>query len=72
MIKQASDYDSNGEYTRLWVPELKQLPGVKIHTPWMLSAGALSTANVHLGENYPNPVIVAPEWSRHSGKVVIH
>lgn len=38
----------------------------------MLSSGALSAANVRLGQNYPNPVVVAPEWSRHQreGKVI--
>lgn len=71
MIKQSMDYDLNGEFIRLWVPELKDIPGSKIHSPWLLSLGALSTANVHLGENYPQPIVVAPEWSRHQkgGKV---
>lgn len=65
------DYDLEGNYIRMWVPELKEIPGSKIHSPWMLSSGALSAAKIRLGDNYPNPVVVAPEWSRHQkgGKV---
>ncbi len=71
MIKQSMDYDLDGNFIRIWVPELREIPGTKIHSPWLLSTGALSAAKVHLGENYPNPIIVAPEWSRHQkdGKV---
>ena len=65
MIKQSMDYDLEGNYIRMWVPELKEIPGSKIHSPWMLSSGALSVAKIRLGDNYPNPVVVAPEWSRH-------
>lgn len=71
MIKQSMDYDLDGNFIRLWCHELREIPGTKIHSPWLLSTGALSAAKVHLGENYPNPIVVAPEWSRHQkdGKV---
>ena len=65
MIKQSMDYDLNGDFLRLWVPELKDIPSPQIHTPWSLSFGALSAAKVKLGESYPNPIVVAPEWNRH-------
>ncbi|XP_058688554.1 cryptochrome DASH-like isoform X2 [Poecile atricapillus] len=65
MIKQGLDYDGNGDYVRLWVPELQGIKGADIHTPWALSSAALSQAGVTLGETYPWPVVTAPEWSRH-------
>uniref|UniRef100_A0ABM5GMQ2 Cryptochrome DASH n=1 Tax=Pogona vitticeps TaxID=103695 RepID=A0ABM5GMQ2_9SAUR len=65
MIKQALDYDGNGDYARLWVPELQRIKGGNVHTPWALSQGALSQAGVELGTTYPLPVVTAPEWSRH-------
>lgn len=54
-----------GDYVRLWVPELQGIKGADIHTPWALSSAALSQAGVTLGETYPQPVVTAPEWSRH-------
>ncbi|XP_040208720.1 cryptochrome DASH [Rana temporaria] len=65
MIKQGLDYDGNGDYIRLWVPELQQIKGGAVHTPWALSSSALSHANVTLGKTYPLPIVMAPEWSRH-------
>lgn len=65
MIKQSMDYDPDGDYLRVWVPEIKALTGANIHSPWLLSSGALSAAHISLGETYPHPVVVAPEWSRH-------
>ncbi|KAL9870213.1 LOW QUALITY PROTEIN: cryptochrome DASH-like [Geothlypis trichas] len=64
MIKQGLDYDGNGDYVRR-VPELQGIKGADIHTPWALSSAALSQAGVTLGETYPQPVVTAPEWSRH-------
>ncbi|KAK7881819.1 hypothetical protein WMY93_030228 [Mugilogobius chulae] len=68
MIKQGLDYDNNGDFVRQWVPELQALRGPDVHTPWTLSAAALSHAQVSLGETYPVPIVIAPEWSRHVGK----
>jgi deoxyribodipyrimidine photo-lyase len=33
-IKQASDYDGEGKYVRLWIPELKDVPDEYLQTPW--------------------------------------
>ncbi|NP_001316265.1 cryptochrome DASH [Kryptolebias marmoratus] len=68
MIKQALDYDGNGDYVRQWVPELSSVGGADAHTPWTLSSAALSRAHMALGETYPAPVVMAPEWSRHYNK----
>lgn len=69
MIKQALDYDADGDFVRLWVPELAGLKGAKVHTPWLLSSSELKHAGVTLGENYPKPMVCPPEWSRHTSKV---
>jgi deoxyribodipyrimidine photo-lyase len=37
VLKQAIDYDPNGEYVRLWIPELQKIPGNCVHQPWNLS-----------------------------------
>lgn len=68
MIKQAIDYDAEGEFVRLWVPELSKLKGSEIHAPWMLPASTLHSAEVELGRTYPRPLVVAPEWGKHLQK----
>ncbi|XP_072306991.1 cryptochrome DASH [Eucyclogobius newberryi] len=68
MIKQGLDYDNNGDFVRQWVPELQAVRGPDVHTPWALSAAALSHARLSLGDTYPAPIVVAPEWSRHVNK----
>jgi len=37
VLKQAMEYDPQGEYVRLWIPELSKVPGAGVHQPWNLS-----------------------------------
>lgn len=69
MIKQALDYDPDGDFVRLWVPELAGLKGAKIHTPWKLTLSELKDAGVTLGGSYPRPIVNPPEWGRHTPKM---
>ncbi|KAG7162617.1 Cryptochrome DASH-like 2 [Homarus americanus] len=69
MVKQGLDYDPKGEFIRTWVPELAEIRGAMVHTPWKMSLHDLGKAGVSLGEYYPNPVVVAPEWSRQDHRV---
>ena len=57
-----------GDYVRRWVPELQGLGGGEVHAPWNLGPSALNHAQVTLGTSYPHPVVMAPEWSRHTGR----
>ncbi|CAL4073584.1 unnamed protein product, partial [Meganyctiphanes norvegica] len=68
MIKQGLDYDAQGDFIRTWIPELMKIKTGKIHTPWKLSATELLAAEVSLGETYPHPIVIAPEWARHDHK----
>ncbi|GFO07232.1 cryptochrome dash-like [Plakobranchus ocellatus] len=65
VVKQGLDYDGDGDYVRLWLPELAGVKTGKVHCVWTLSPSVLEAANVSLGETYPSPVVMAPEWSRH-------
>ena len=68
MIKQAIDYDGDGDFVRLWVPEVSKLQGGDIHAPWTLPASSLHAAEIELGRTYPHPLVSPPEWSKHLGK----
>lgn len=56
MIKQAKDYDPNATYIKLWCPELSHIvPLNGIFMPWTIKTKI----------NYPPPMVLEPEWSRH-------
>lgn len=56
-IGQGEKFDTNGTYTRKWVPELKLLPNEFLHRPWEAPALVLKAADVTLGDTYPNPIV---------------
>ena len=66
MVKQGMAYDSQGEYIRLWVEELRGIKDGRAHFPWTLSRAELDRSGIELGVTYPNPIVIAPEWSRHT------
>ena len=37
ILKQSKDYDADGKYVKLWLPELAKVPAGSVHTPWVLS-----------------------------------
>ncbi|ELR99073.1 DASH family cryptochrome [Gloeocapsa sp. PCC 73106] len=55
--KQSRDYDPQGKYLKHWLPELKSLPGDKIHEPWRLSSQEQQNFGVRLGVDYHRPVV---------------
>lgn len=56
-VLQGKKFDSEGDYVRHWIPELKKLPKKFIHQPWEASAEVLQSANIQLGKDYPHPII---------------
>jgi deoxyribodipyrimidine photo-lyase len=54
---QGNKFDSEGDYVKKWVPELKNMPKKHIHTPWEAPSDVLSDAGVILGKNYPHPIV---------------
>ena len=57
IVKQSKDYDQNGDYVRLWLPELKDVPTEFIHEPWKMTQFQQMECNVRLGVDYPNPIV---------------
>lgn len=46
ILKQASDYDANGDYVRLWVNELSHINGFDIHTATNINGYAKPIVNL--------------------------
>jgi deoxyribodipyrimidine photo-lyase len=56
-ILQGEKFDKEGEYVKKYCPELSDLPKKYIHKPWEANADILKQANIHLGEEYPKPLV---------------
>ena len=56
-ITQASKFDPNGDFVRKYVPEIANLPDAYLFSPWEAPANTLGAAGVHLGGNYPRPIV---------------
>ena len=42
--------------------------GGKVHYPWNLTVSDARTSSFALGDDYPKPIVMAPEWARHYNK----
>ena len=60
-IIQGEKFDSKGEYTKRYLPELKQLPDKYLFKPWEAPPEVLQKANITLGEDYPLPMVDVKE-----------
>jgi deoxyribodipyrimidine photo-lyase len=56
-VAQGQKFDPEGDYVKKWCPELSEMPKRYIHAPWEAPDMILMTANVSLGDNYPNPIV---------------
>ena len=63
-VTQGRKFDPHGDYVRRFVPELTGLPDRWIHRPWDAPPDALHAAGVHLGEDYPLPIVDHAEARR--------
>lgn len=56
-VLQSRKFDPEGRYLRRWLPELDALPDRDLHAPWEASPQSLLQAGVHLGVDYPRPIV---------------
>ncbi|MEC7840537.1 MAG: deoxyribodipyrimidine photo-lyase [Chlamydiota bacterium] len=56
-VTQGEKFDKHGDYTRKYVPELKDLPDKYLFKPWTAPDEVLRAAGIELGENYPKPIV---------------
>ena len=66
VLRQAHMYDRKGEFTRLWCPELANVPENYIHDPWNMPRGQRKMLKITIGDQiepgcdvcYPAPINV--------------
>jgi len=56
-VLQGRKFDPDGTYVRRWVPELARVPAAFIHAPWEMADAAQVAAGVHIGREYPAPIV---------------
>ena len=56
-ITQGLKFDPEGEYTKKYVPELRNLPNKYLFSPWEAPENILADAGIELGKNYPKPMV---------------
>ena len=54
-IKQSIEHDSEGEFIKKWIPELRNLEPINIHSPWKLKSTIFNTDEGL--QKYPNPIV---------------
>ena len=64
ILRQADNYDKQGAYVKLWLPELSLVPADKVHTAGLLAKAEQTKFDVTLGVDYPNPIIDVSKWSK--------
>jgi deoxyribodipyrimidine photo-lyase len=56
-ILQGERFDTNGDYVRKYVPELKNVPTKNIHAPWLMNKQEQISCGVIIGKTYPQPIV---------------
>ena len=64
ILRQAKNYDRNGDFVRLWIPELHTIRGFDIHQPWELSTSELRNLKIDLGQSYPQAIADIPSLEK--------
>ena len=56
-VTQGMKFDPDGDYTKKYVPELRNLDIKYLFNPWEADFETLENAGITLGKNYPKPIV---------------
>lgn len=65
-VRHARAADPQGDYVRMWVPELSALPREYLHCPWEAPSARLAQAGILLGSTYPHRIVEDVDAARSS------
>jgi len=69
-VKQSHDHDPDGAFIKAWVPELCNVPTEHIHEPHLMSAEEQARCGIHIGIDYPAPIIPLESAARHAREAI--
>ncbi len=56
-ILQGQKFDSEGDFVKKFIPELKNVTNKYIHNPWEMSEQDQINCNCRIGKDYPAPIV---------------
>jgi deoxyribodipyrimidine photo-lyase len=56
-VTQGEKFDSNGDYVRRYLPQLRSVPAKFVHSPWNMSWAEQELCGCVLGKDYPEPIV---------------
>ena len=56
-ITQSEKFDPEGKFIRRYLPQLQKLSNKSIHAPWRAGQIELEVAGLHIGKDYPRPIV---------------
>ena len=56
-IKQAHDWDPNGQFVRHWLPAMRRVPDAWLFEPWRMPESIAQRCGLRLGQDIPHPPV---------------
>jgi len=69
-VKNGQEHDSEGLFTKQWLPELKSLPKELIHTPWEITPFEEAFYGFHLKTDYFVPIVNIEESRKKASSIL--